>query len=925
MTIKRTIGVGLLAVCAGSAVSWAEVNPATLPTSAKDLQRVYPGVEFFREADGRVRMAYGREMTPGLTPKAAAEQFIKDHGAIFGAGQPDLRETFHAIVDNGKTSILAYRQYIGGLPVEYGNARIMVSHEPFPRVTYAAATLAPMSPELLAAPALDGDTAVLLVRAQRLYSNLTQWSKPELVIYQGEADGSRPVQAWKFSGGNGQLAKARAYTFFVEARTGRLVQARDEILHIDVNGTVTGMATPGVLPDTPENPPVEMPIPGVKVNPGGIFANLDGTFTLPNAGTTTVNVTAKLGSVAGDGRWVFIGTTNGPAALSLTVPTLPPGPALLKFNPNPSEFLTAQVNVMIHTHLIHNYYRDRYTTPTPNIDVSLRANVNINDACNAFFTTQGGPSINFFRANQGCPNTGYSNVVAHEYGHYFVNQRMLQQGAFGEGASDVGAMLLYDDSIIGRDFFGPGSNVRDPLGANLQYPCSGGSHYCGQVLGGIWWRIRTNFGGHYGEPAGLENTRTLHVKWMLLTLGGMGSNAAHPATAIEVLRADDDDGQYLNGTPNYDLICPAFKAHSINCPTLDYVAFEFPQGLPERATSNQIITFPVQLVQGQGTIAANSGRVHYSTDGTNFTAINMTSQGGNLYTATIPAQPCGTMLRYYVSGRTTTNAVSTSPKGAPANRYYLPYANTFTPILEDDMEFDRGWSGVGPEDTATSGRWTRNVPQLTEAQPGTDHTPTGTICWVTDFRAGSQVSEFDVDDGKTTLTSPTFNAANLVEPLASYWRWYSNGVGPLMPFTNTFRVDISNDNGNTWIPLERVGPDGDGTTGGWKYRAFRIADVLPPTNQMRMRFIAEDLTGSIVEAAVDDVNIFAINCAPLNCYPNCDGSGGTPVLNVADFICFLNKFAAGDSYANCDQSTTAPILNVADFICFNNAFAAGCP
>jgi hypothetical protein len=60
------------------------------------------------------------------------------------------------------------------------------------------------------------------------------------------------------------------------------------------------------------------------------------------------------------------------------------------------------------------------------------------------------------------------------------------------------------------------------------------------------------------------------------------------------------------------------------------------------------------------------------------------------------------------------------------------------------------------------------------------------------------------------------------------------------------------------------------------------------------------------------------------CYPNCDNSTVAPILNVADFICFLNKYAAGDPYANCDGSTAAPTLNVADFICFMNAYAAGC-
>jgi hypothetical protein len=61
------------------------------------------------------------------------------------------------------------------------------------------------------------------------------------------------------------------------------------------------------------------------------------------------------------------------------------------------------------------------------------------------------------------------------------------------------------------------------------------------------------------------------------------------------------------------------------------------------------------------------------------------------------------------------------------------------------------------------------------------------------------------------------------------------------------------------------------------------------------------------------------------CYANCDGSTLSPVLNVNDFVCFSNRFAAGDSRANCDASTTPPTLNVNDFVCFTNRFSAGCP
>jgi hypothetical protein len=71
-----------------------------------------------------------------------------------------------------------------------------------------------------------------------------------------------------------------------------------------------------------------------------------------------------------------------------------------------------------------------------------------------------------------------------------------------------------------------------------------------------------------------------------------------------------------------------------------------------------------------------------------------------------------------------------------------------------------------------------------------------------------------------------------------------------------------------------------------------------------------------------------------SCYANCDNSTTPPILNVEDFSCFINAFAAATllppaqqltHYANCDSSTTPPVLNVEDFSCFINAFAAGCP
>jgi hypothetical protein len=68
-----------------------------------------------------------------------------------------------------------------------------------------------------------------------------------------------------------------------------------------------------------------------------------------------------------------------------------------------------------------------------------------------------------------------------------------------------------------------------------------------------------------------------------------------------------------------------------------------------------------------------------------------------------------------------------------------------------------------------------------------------------------------------------------------------------------------------------------------------------------------------------------VHGGPAVCYPNCDASTVAPILNVGDFTCFLQRFAAGESYANCDNSTVQPVLNVGDFTCFLQRFAAGCP
>jgi hypothetical protein len=119
-----------------------------------------------------------------------------------------------------------------------------------------------------------------------------------------------------------------------------------------------------------------------------------------------------------------------------------------------------------------------------------------------------------------------------------------------------------------------------------------------------------------------------------------------------------------------------------------------------------------------------------------------------------------------------------------------------------------------------------------------------------------------------------------------------------------------------------------GTTNGYRFRDSTFANPVGDenltitSNHARSAPFAGTLSTSRRFAGRVHYNA---GSGPAPCYANCDGSTVAPILNVGDFTCFLQRFAAGDSYANCDGSTIPPVLNVGDFTCFLQRFAAGCP
>jgi choice-of-anchor B domain-containing protein len=290
------------------------------------------------------------------------------------------------------------------------------------------------------------------------------------------------------------------------------------------------------------------------------------------------------------------------------------------------------------------------------------------------------------------------------------------------------------------------------------------------------------------------------------------------------------------------------------------IQFSFPGGQPIATDpAGELVT--VQVTQAApGTAVPGTLKLYWSTGGA-YTAGDLTPIGGDLYRAAFPALTCGTSVSYYLAGTATNGVVWTSPDEAPAAVHQLTVASTSTVLLAADFEAGaQGFARDTAGDTATAGLWTRVDPVGTTAQPENNHTPGGTQCWVTGQGvAGGAQGAADVDGGRTSLLSPVLDLSAAAYPVVSYWRWYvNNGTASV---DDTFRVEVSSNNGASWLPVETIGPGSNQATGGWYYHEFRVGDFVSLTSQVRVRFVAEDAgNDSTVEAAIDDFRVFDIGC-----------------------------------------------------------------
>lgn len=929
MTLKLAslvLACGAATASTASAVLDAQHGPQT--TAEARLLLDHPTAGFYHAPGGRLTTVFGSRLATGLDPIDSATIFVTQHSDVLMVNPADLRN--HSLLEEARASqpvmpdpqtgryrftLVYFAQEAQGVPVFGGEVRVLCRNEPgSPVVLVRNAT------RNVSGLALDKGfenqiigQAELHAAAQstleRTVPALTSFSAARRVIWAGvDEQVVLPRLAIEFSADNGIAGQPGfvSQRFIVDAFTGAVLHQENLILDFDVSGTVRGNTTSTFRADTCD-PEVPFPLPYARVTMGAstVYADAVGNYTMPTSGDGPFTLGATV-----IGRYFRV-NDSATAVETLSMSATPPGPADFLFNAaNTSEFRRAEMNAYVHV----NGTRDIVIAANPaypTIATQFDFNVYVNESgtCNAFYNAN---TVHFYRSGGGCTNMAISTIVAHEYGHHIVQMGGSGQGTYGEGMGDVMGVLLADDPISGAGVFGNCAVGGRSASNGLRYPCSNPDpHYCGGVISGAVWETRAGL-----VSAGVTDYRQLlnamAVNAVLLHTG----TTILPDITIDYLTLDDDDGNLSNGTPHYPQIAQGFgAAHGLTAPAVDPIGIVFPDGRPDVLNPATGGTLRVQVRRNTAAPLPGSATLSFDT-GAGFVTVPMIENTANDYTVTLPAGACGSATRYYVSASTAANVIVTSPPAAPAHAYLATSADQSTTVFADDMESDRGWQLSIPSDTATTGRWVRADPVGSPAQADFDHTPgAGKNCYITGQGTnGGSAGTADVDGGATTLTSPVFDLSGVRSPRISYFRWFSNNIAPSQN-TETFVVQISNDNGATWTLVETVGPGGPEAVGGWLPYEFAVASVLTPTAQMRLRFIASDFgVDSIVEAGVDDLVVTGYTCPA--CPIDWNNNG---FWDSADFFDFLTAFFADNADFNHSGTTDSQ-----DFFDFVAAFLTGC-
>jgi hypothetical protein len=401
-------------------------------------------------------------------------------------------------------------------------------------------------------------------------------------------------------------------------------------------------------------------------------------------------------------------------------------------------------------------------------------------------------------------------------------------------------------------------------------------------------------------PTSATAQKDFHTAWVMIHL------PESPPTESQVDRAVDIINDWSD----------TWESSTLGRGTMDNtVGVPFGMTLPAETPSilqpDTPTSFTVETVNAAGAANPSTGLLHSSIDGGAFVLTPMAAGSPGSFEATIPPVPCGGIVEYFV----TMNSVDGVPirrPAAPGTNFTAFATSSASLVFDDDFESNMGWI-VSNDFALSDGSWDRGFPLGggDRGDPAADFDGSGQ-CFLTDRANGNT----DVDDGTTTLISPLIDLSGVEDAILQYARWYTNDIGSA-PGTDDWVVQISSDR-TTWVDLENTR-----ASTGWAEKTYRISDFVTLSNQVRVRFVAEDVgDGSVVEAAVDAFRITAI-CCDEPVVGDADGDGDSDLLDLAGLLRCFNGESMTALSASCGSFDACPVdssVGLGDYEAFLSTF-----
>ncbi len=547
------------------------------------------------------------------------------------------------------------------------------------------------------------------------------------------------------------------WSVYVDAYTGELV-AREQTLRF-ASGTVR-YNVPVRWPGAERQ---DMLARATSHQIGGATAQSDEQGVVTWAGDAPVSITMRV-----IGSEVSVKNETGAAAEN-TVSLAPGGEAI--WNSSDDERLDSQLTTFIHTRIARDYVRDLSGGDFDFLRSAQVVNVNIDDSCNAFAD---GSTINFFMSSADCGNTGrLPDVIYHEYGHVMHAQTLIQgvgafDGAFSEGLSDYLSATINDDPGMGRGFFHSSSPLRDldPDNREHKWPDDiGAIHFTGLIFGGAMWDLRKALVAEYGKGAGVALSDQLFF-------AAVQRATNIPTTYLEVLAADDDNGDLSDGTPNKCMINAVFGVHGLRTVDLDLtpLSVEVPTQEGHRI-SLQVAgdsTCPGDAVTG----ASLEWQIRGEPDSGGSLVL---SENAGKYETDIPTQAAGTTVRYQIKVEFADGASTMFPNNAgdPWYEFFVgEVVVLYCTDFEDGDPFASGWThGL----TSGDGRdgaddWAWGTPAGTQGSGDPSTANSGDNVIGNDLGGGTYNGLYQPNKINFAM-SPVVDTENYSDVRLQYWRW----------------------------------------------------------------------------------------------------------------------------------------------------------